>query len=359
MAINVLDVQPNKVPTNPTEYSHFIYGLSKVGKTTLAYDMYGERGLFIATEDRHKALAGAMVIRVNSWVEYLTVMGQLRQPEAKKAYDAIIVDTAENLYHMLEKYVAAKWKEGSIGERDDIWGKDWTDVKNMWRDGLNMIPNLGYKPVIIGHAIQKKVQIPASGVLESDLEDVTSIELKKVKDKKSGAMLDVYEFEQYTPDLPDRAWGPINKMVDNILFINTTIDITTGQEQRVIYLRDTLQWRAGSTFNDIDPVIPLNAEALHDAMKRAIGNIDPKNTTDEALVKNNNEKIDFPAVMQEIKLWGGAFHKAGKLELLNAISNDVFGLGSKMTEASESQAELLVNALLLVQEKAEEQGITK
>ena len=75
--------------------------------------MYGERGLFIATEDRHKALAGAMVIRVNSWVEYLTVMGQLRQPEAKKELmmQSLLIQQ-RILYHMLEKYVAAKWKEG-------------------------------------------------------------------------------------------------------------------------------------------------------------------------------------------------------------------------------------------------------
>lgn len=358
MAINVLDVEPNKVPTNPAEYSQFIYGVAKIGKSTLAYDMYGSRGLFIATEDRHKALPGAMVIRVNSWVEYLTVMGQLRRPEAKELYDAIIIDTAENLYYMLERYVAAKWKETSIGERDDIWGKDWSDVKNMWRDGLNMIPATGFKTVIIGHAIQKKVQIPASGVVESDLENTTSVELKEVKDKKSGETLDVYEFEQYTPDLPDRAWAPINKMVDNILFVNTTINTATGQEQRVIYLRDTLQWRAGSTFENIDPVIPLSAQSFHDAVKRAIGEIDSDSTTDEVSVNSNN-KIDFNGVMAEVKAWGGAFHKAGKLELLNAISNDVFGLGNKMTEASESQAELLVNALILIQEKADELGIKK
>lgn len=358
MAINVLDVKPNKVPTNPAEYSQFIYGLSKIGKTTLAFDMYGTRGLFIATEDRHKALPGAMVIRVNSWSEYLTVMNQLRRPEAKELYDAIIIDTAENLYHMLEKFVAAKWKEGSIGERDDIWGKDWTDVKNMWRDGLNMIPNSGYKPVIIGHAVQKKIQIPASGVLDEDLQDVTSVELKKVKDKKTGERVDVYEFDQFVPDLPDRAWSPINKMVDNILFVSTTVNANTGQEQRVIYLRDTLQWRAGSTFEGIDPVIPLSAQAYHDAVVRAIGQIDEDDTTEERQ-DNSADKIDFNAVMQEVKAWGGAFHKEGKLELVNAISNDVFGLGNKMTEATEKQAELLVTALLLIQEKAEEVGIKK
>ena len=37
MAINVLDVKPNKVPTNPEAYSQFIYGPAKIGKTTLAF----------------------------------------------------------------------------------------------------------------------------------------------------------------------------------------------------------------------------------------------------------------------------------------------------------------------------------
>lgn len=358
MSLNVLDVQPNKVPTNPAEYSQFIYGPAKIGKTTLAHDMYGKRGLFLATEDRHKALPGAMIIRITSWSDYLRVMGQLRRPEAKEMYDAIILDTAENLYGMLERYVAALHKETKVGERNDIWGADWTDLKNMWRDGLNKIPEAGYIPVIIGHAVQKKVQIPASGVLESELEGAI-VELKSVKKEKgSDVKIDVYEFDQYAPDLPDRAWAPINKMVDNILFLNTTLDVTTGQEQRVIYLRDTLQWRAGSTFDGIDPVVSLSADSYHEAVKRAIGLIDSDDTTDTKVEKQES-KIDFDGVMKEVKAWGAAFHKEGKLELLNAISNNVFGLGNKMSDATEAQAELLVMALLEIQEKAEEIGIKK
>lgn len=358
MAINVLDVKPNKVPTNPEAYSQFIYGPAKIGKTTLAFEMYGKRGLFLATEDRHKALPGAMVIRIASWVDYLKVMGQLRRPEARELYDAIILDTAENLYGMLEKYVAAKHGESKVGERNDIWGADWTDLKNMWRDGLNKIPEAGYIPVIIGHAVQKKVQIPASGVLESELEGAI-VELKSVKkDKGSDVKIDVYEFDQYAPDLNDRAWGPINKMVDNILFINTTLDINTGQEQRVIYLRDTLQWKAGSTFDGIEPVIPLSVESYHNAVKKAIGLIDSDDTSNEKVEKVES-KIDFDGVMKEVKLWGAAFHKEGKLEVLNAISNEVFGLGKKMSDATEAQAELLVMALLEIQDKADEYKITK
>ena len=46
-------------------------------------------------------------------------------------------------------------------------------------------------------------------------------------------------------------------------------------------------------------------------------------------VEKVESKIDFDGVMKEVKAWGAAFHKEGKLEVLNAISNEVFGLGKK------------------------------
>ena len=355
MSFNILDIQPNKVPTNPDEYSTFVYGPPKIGKTTLVHEMFGNRALFAATEDRHKALPGAMIARITNWNDWLNLLNQLRNPKVKELYDAVAIDTAENLSSMLEKFVAAKWKEKVIGERDDIWGKDWRDLKNMWKDGINKISELGYVPVFIGHATQKTVQIPASGVLESDLAGAT-VELKQKKDKGTDTKIDVYEFQKYTPDLDDRYMGPINKMVDNILFLNTTVDVSTGQEKRVIYLRDTLQWQAGSTFEGIDPVVDLSAQAYRDAVERSIGLISEDDKTDKAREKVAKE-IDFKELMSKVKAWGGAFHKEGKLELLNTISSEVFGLGNKITDAKEAQKELVAHALSLIEEKANEENI--
>lgn len=353
LANSILDIKPNKVPTSPEEYSTLIYGPPKIGKTTLAYEMYGKRGLFIATEDRHKALPGAMVIRVNTWVDFLTVMSQLTNPKVKEMYDVVIIDTIENLYTMLEKFVAAKFKEKVLGERQDIWGADWTEVKTTWRDSLQNISNYGYVPIFIAHAVQETVQIPASGVLKSDLEGITA-ELKKVKDKKNDRELDVYEFTKFKPDMKDKVLGPINKMVDNILFINTTVDVSTNEEKRVIYLRDTLQWQAGSTFKNIEPIIELSAEAYREAVVDAIGLIDKKQTTKEKTRKEEKEELNFDEIMEDIKKYGAAFHKSEKLEQLNKISVDVFGPGNKMTEATEEQVELLSLAKLKIEEKAKE-----
>lgn len=352
--IDIFNVEPVKVSVNPADYSTFIYGVPKIGKTTLAYDLYKERGLFLATEDRHKTLAGANVIRLTSWVDYLTVMGQLRQPQAKELYDVIIVDTVENLYNMLEKFVAAKHKESKVGERKDIWGADWTDLKNMWKNGLNMISEAGFVPCFIAHATEQMVQIPASGVLQSDLEGAT-VELKTVKGE-DGNTLEVYEFQKYMPDLKDKVFAPINRMVDNILFANTTLDVSTGQEQRVIYLRDTLQWLAGSTFENIDPIIPLDADAYTKAVEKALSKVDKKQTK-ESEERKVKQELDFDAIRKEVMAYGKVFNEAKKIDVLNKISSDIFGIGNKMTEATEDQVELLAAALTQIKNKAQQLGI--
>lgn len=353
--IDIFNVSPVKVSVNPADYSTFIYGVPKIGKTTLAYDLYKERGLFLATEDRHKTLAGANVIRITSWVDYLQVMGQLKQPKAKELYDVIIVDTVENLYNMLEKFVAAKYKESTVGERNDLWGKDWTDLKNMWKSGLNMIGEAGFVPCFIAHATEQMVQIPASGVLKSDLEGA-QVELKTVKGE-DGANLEVYEFQKYMPDLKDKVFAPINRMVDNILFANTTLDVSTGEEQRVLYLRDTLQWMAGSTFKNIVPIVKLSADSYMKAVEAALGTVDKKDTkkSEERKVK---QELDFNAIRAEVMKYGAAFNEAKKLDVLNKISADIFGIGNKITDADESQVELLAAALEEIKKKAKQLNIT-
>ena len=63
------------------------------------------------------------------------------------------------------------------------------------------------------------------------------------------------------------------------------------------------------------------------------------------------------SLMEKVKAYGGAFHKEGKLEELNRISEQVFGLGNKVTEANENQKELVLEALDKIEEKAKEENI--
>lgn len=343
--INLLNLEPVKASTDLSSYTSFIYGVPKVGKTTFVHELYGNRVLFIATEKRHKVLVGAHVQYVSSWIEYLQVLSQLRNPALKERYDVIAIDTVENLYSMLESYILAKYNITEFGQVD--WGKDWVDLKNDWKTNLQMIEKLGYTPCFISHATQMTTKIPVSGILQSDVNETMTLK----QDKKTKE--EYYEFVKYVPDLKDRVMAPINKMVDNILFMTLTAD-ENGEEHRVIHLRETLQWQAGSTFTGIAPVIPLSAESYRKSVEDAINKIDKDLLKDEKEeVGMQNEELNFKELMNEARELGVKFHELERMNELTRIVDEVFGAGSKLLEAQPSQVQPLFIAIQRMKEALE------
>ena len=86
---SIIILEPNRVPTDAKSYSTFIYGYPKTGKSTFVNDLYGEKVLFLGTEHRHQAIAGAHVINVDSWAEFLQVMKLIKKPEVQEKYSEI------------------------------------------------------------------------------------------------------------------------------------------------------------------------------------------------------------------------------------------------------------------------------
>ncbi|QHM12390.1 AAA family ATPase [Bacillus subtilis] len=342
MAINLLNLEPIKASTDLASYTSFIYGVPKIGKTSFVHKLYGDRVLFIATEKRHKVLVGANVQYVSNWIEYLQVLAQLQNKKIKERYDVVCIDTVENLYAMLETYILSKYDKTEFGQVE--WGKDWVDLKNDWKKNLQQIERLGYTPVFIAHATQVTTKIPVSGVLQEQVNDTMTL----VTDKKTKEQY--YQFEKYVPDLKDKVMAPINKMVDNILFMTVTTDEHMN-EHRVIHLRETLQWQAGSTFEGIAPVIPLDAEAYKKAVTDAINLIDPSQLKKEKeSVGLQEEQLDYDALMQEARELGVQFHKANRMDEVNRIVDEVFGAGNKLTDASKEQVQPLFVAIQKMKE---------
>jgi len=354
MAIDLMNLEPQKVSTDVSSYSMLVYGNVKSGKTTFVHDLYGERVLHIMTEKRYKALEGAMVQYVSSWAEYMQVLTQLRKPELKERFDVVSIDTIDNLLPLLEKFVAAKYGEAQLGERTDIWGADWTDAKTMWRNGMQMIEREGYVPAFVSHAIQNTVQVPKANMLEADAQQLTSY--NETTDKKTGAQY--IEFLQYQPDIKPKYLAIINNMVDNILYIDTTVD-GAGNEQRVIRLRGTLQYQAGSTFKNITPVISLSSEAYKKAIADAVEQVDDANKTDvrQADADTSDTKLDYNALMAEAQQIGQAMFKADKMDKVTVVVERIFGKDKKLTQATEQQVEQLSLAVSELKDVAESEGV--
>lgn len=346
--INLKDIKPVTVSTDLASYSSLIYGSPKIGKTTFVHDLYGDRVLHIMTEKRFKALAGAYVQYVGNWTEYLQVMRQLKQDEFKEKFDVISIDTVDNLFDFLSKYVAAKYKENQVGERKDIWGADWKDLKEMWKDGLLKIEKEDYVPVFVSHSTQTTTRIPKNAILEANEEDLK--DFNEVVDKKDGQTY--LEFTKYVPDMKDRAMSPINKMVDNILFLTQTTD-TTGKEHRVIHTRESLQWLAGSTFQNIKSPIPLDSESYKKAVTDAIMQVPKKLLSDDK--KSDSEikvsKLDFDELMKNAKKLGAKYAKANRMDIVKNIVDEVFGTDEKLTNATIGQVQQLSEAIGMLQDQ--------
>jgi hypothetical protein len=140
-------------------------------------------------------------------------------------------------------------------------------------------------------------------------------------------------------------------MVDNILFMTMAVD-EDGNEQRVIHLRETMQWQAGSTFEGITPIIPLDAEAYKKAITNAIGLLDETQLKDEkeSVGMEEQQELNFDELMKEAKELGVQFHKAGRMGEVQQIVDEVFGTGKKLTEATKKQVQQLFIAVLKMKE---------
>ena len=115
MAIDLLAIQPHKVSRDLSGYITFIYGAYKTGKTTLATQM--GKSLLLAFERGYNALPGVMAQPVTSWTEMKQIHRELKKPEVKAFYNAVVVDGIEIAAEFCKKYIC---NQNDIEELGDL-----------------------------------------------------------------------------------------------------------------------------------------------------------------------------------------------------------------------------------------------
>lgn len=147
MAINLLNIQPHKVSKDLSGYITYIYGAPKTGKTTLAVQM--PKTLLLAFERGYNALPGVMAQDITSWGEMKQVMRELKKPEIKALYDAVVVDTIDIASDFCQKYICQQKGIEALGDLG--YGKGWTAFKDEFNDVFRGLTQLGYAVFFIGH----------------------------------------------------------------------------------------------------------------------------------------------------------------------------------------------------------------
>ena len=328
---NILNLKPNKVSTNLSSYTSMVYGNAKAGKSTLAFNLFKEEGLFLGFEDGTRALAGAYAIPVTSWedltrdrkvenpetnetVKVPSINKQLKTDEVKAKFKVLIIDTVDLMYDAATKYICEKEDVEDI--LDIPYGKGLKLVDDLFREQLLSWEREGYKLFFISHSEDRKLEI---------------------KDHKGI----VREISKYQPSLHKRAFKIVSKMVDNIFFAYVKIH-EDQTERRVVFTRETNNYFAGSRFKHLPEELPLDAESIQKAIVEAIEKEElttSKVTTNAALTVENNFETFEDVKEKVVKLVKSKFTK--NMDIVSEITVKQLGQGAKITSATEEDIDAL------------------
>lgn len=329
---DIIGLEPNKVPTDAKSYSTFIYANPKTGKSTFVNDLYGEKVLFLATERRHDAIAGAMVINIDSWAEFLQAMKLLKKPEVQEKFDAICIDTVTRLESYCEKYVLQNLNVDDLS--DVAWGGGFSAYYKEIENGLSLIEKSGYTPVFISHAKTETVKVLKSEATNKD-KGAEGAKLVKEKDGK-----EYVEYQRQVPDVKNKFFNMINRIADHVLFLGITVD-SSGSETRKIFYRDTPEHFAGASFAHIQDYSDLSPEAYHEAVERALSKEGKSNVEDRKREQSKGPQYNFDELMLELNKIGKELGENGKKDERNAVIEKVLGHGKKAKDLDKSQVEVL------------------
>ena len=164
------------------------------------------------------------------------------------------------------------------------------------------------------------------------------------------------EIDYIQPSLARRGYQIVANMVDNIFYCTIDYD-ENGEEIRVLKTRATAEYFAGSRFEHLPDTILMDADSLNEELSKAI-KLQGKTTEKKKDLIAKENKIDFEKVMEQLNtLVMDKFVPNDKLNIVNKIVEKHLGIGNKVADATEDQADALQIILDELLMKAEELGL--
>ena len=320
--IDILNLEPTKISRDLKGKYICIYGLPKVGKTTLACQF--PKNLLLGFEHGWNAIAGAKAVDITKWSDFKMVLRQLEKPEAKEMYDTITIDTVGIAWELAEQYVCAQHGVQKIS--DIPWGQGYKDLAKEFENSLRKITQLGYGLVIIAHV-----------------------------DKRVETIGEDNEVEILGPAIPKRAYAIVNQLVDIIGYIAVTWN-EKGESERWLYTRKTPTIMAGSRFPYLAEKIKFGYAELTEALNEAI---DKAEALDGATVVDRSApvmdtELNYDEIRKEAaELWSKLVTADEKnAEIILKKVEMYFNRKMKLSEITENQVEPFYSVLLEMREMA-------
>ena len=167
---DLLNLQPNKVSTGLDNYSSLMYSLPKSGKSTFAFQSFGQECLFLACENGYGALSGVMAVDITKWGDLVALNKQLKMPEIKAKFKVLVIDTVDIMHRYAVKQICQR--EGVQALGDIPHGKGYAMVDDLIFEMIKNWENLGYKMFFISHAKEKTEKLPTGGEIQKYIPSV-------------------------------------------------------------------------------------------------------------------------------------------------------------------------------------------
>lgn len=147
MVGNLLDLQPNKISVDLTQYSMIWMGDTGVGKTTSMMNFLksltpDKQPLFLEFENRFENIPDIMAIKIDAMSDFKSVIGQLRNPAFKERFSCIIIDTLDKFEELCERYVLEN-RDAEILKDVGAFGEGSLRFKSALRN-IGLLQSLGY-----------------------------------------------------------------------------------------------------------------------------------------------------------------------------------------------------------------------
>ena len=217
----------------------FLYGIPKIGKTTLASQF--PKALFIQSEAGTKHVSVERIV-VNDWkqvgVAVSTALEKIRSGEWD--YETIVFDTIDNMVDFCDDAVCQKYGLNVLGDLD--YGKGYNHVKKALKKMFNELSNTDIGLVFVSHATEKEV----------DSKLTTNPYASTRADMESGKV------KMITSTMMATAWRYFSGLCDMIWYMGVNQD-----QERTIHTKPNAHFEAGDRSGRLSPSIsPVSYEAI-------------------------------------------------------------------------------------------------
>lgn len=317
--MDLLSIKPHVVSRDLSGYVTYIYGIPKIGKTSLAAQTDG--ALLLAFEPGYKAIPGIIAQDITSWGKFREALKELKKPEVQATFKTVIVDTVDLAVTFCEKYICSQQGVESIGDLG--YGKGFKMVQKELEESFRSIVQMGYALFFIAHSQDKTLTREDGSSYDKAVPTVSPSYNRVI-----AGMSDVYAYAHKVQS-SDGEW--------NVMLTLRSPDNSAETGCRFKYIASEIPFTyddLNKAVNDaIDKIAEINGkEAVTDKRETVKINVEPD--FDELMVK-------FQDMVHKLQDAAGDKFATVWAPRIVEITNRHLGKGKKVSDCTREQVEQL------------------